>query len=45
VVASIGLVAGAGFPLLAVCAAILTLVTLVVLGWFEKTVLDPNVPR
>lgn len=36
VVASIGLVAGAGFPLLAVCAATMVLLTLVVLGPFEK---------
>jgi putative Mg2+ transporter-C (MgtC) family protein len=42
VVASIGLVAGAGFPLLAVCAAILVLLTLAVLGRLEKQVLEPE---
>lgn len=40
VVASIGLIAGAGFPLLAVCAAVLVLLTLVVLGRFEKRVFE-----
>jgi len=45
VVASIGLVAGAGFPLLAVCAAVLVLLTLVVLGRFEKSVLELEGPR
>jgi putative Mg2+ transporter-C (MgtC) family protein len=45
VVASIGLVAGAGFPLLAVCAALLVLATLVVLGRFEERVLQSESPR
>lgn len=40
VVASIGLIAGAGFPLLAICAAVLVLLTLVVLGRFEKKVFE-----
>ncbi|OFW04446.1 MAG: hypothetical protein A3I61_11560 [Acidobacteria bacterium RIFCSPLOWO2_02_FULL_68_18] len=42
VVAGIGLVAGAGFPLLAVCASLLVLLTLVVLGRFEKRVLESD---
>ena len=41
VVASIGLVAGAGFPLLALIAAVMVLTTLVVLGEVEKRFLDP----
>jgi putative Mg2+ transporter-C (MgtC) family protein len=45
VVASIGLVAGAGFPLLALCAALLVLATLVVLGRFERRVLQSESPR
>jgi putative Mg2+ transporter-C (MgtC) family protein len=42
VVASIGLVAGAGFPLLALLAAWMVLMTLAVLGQFEKRYLDPS---
>jgi putative Mg2+ transporter-C (MgtC) family protein len=42
VVASIGLVAGAGFPLLAFIAAVMVLITLVVLGELEKRFLDPT---
>jgi putative Mg2+ transporter-C (MgtC) family protein len=41
VVAGIGLVAGAGFPLLAFIAAVMVLITLVVLGEVEKRFLDP----
>lgn len=44
VVASIGLVAGAGFPLLAVSAAIMVLVTLVVLGAVEQRFLESASP-
>ena len=40
VVAAIGLVAGAGFPTLAILSAVLVLVTLVVLGAIEKKYLD-----
>lgn len=40
VVASIGLIAGAGFPVVAICAAVLVLLTLVVLGRFERRLLD-----
>jgi putative Mg2+ transporter-C (MgtC) family protein len=42
VVASIGLVAGAGFPLLALIAAWMVLMTLAVLGQFEKRYLEPS---
>ena len=42
VVASIGIVAGAGFPLLALVAAWMVLLTLAVLGQFEKRYLDPT---
>lgn len=42
VVASIGIVAGAGFPLLALIAAWMVLMTLAVLGQFEKRYLDPS---
>jgi putative Mg2+ transporter-C (MgtC) family protein len=41
VVAAIGLIAGAGFPLLALVAATMVLLTLVILGRVEETVLDP----
>lgn len=44
VVASIGLVAGAGFPLLAVVAATLVLLTLVVLAPFEERFLKTAEP-
>lgn len=40
VVAGIGLLAGAGFPVLAVVAALMVLLTLVVLGKFEHDVLE-----
>ena len=40
VVAGIGLIAGAGFPLLALVAAALTLLTLAVLGALEKRFFD-----
>jgi putative Mg2+ transporter-C (MgtC) family protein len=42
VVASIGLVAGAGFPLLAICAAVLVLLTLVALAPLEDRFVDPD---
>jgi putative Mg2+ transporter-C (MgtC) family protein len=42
VVASIGIVAGAGFPLLALLAAWMVLLTLAVLGQFEKRYLEPS---
>jgi putative Mg2+ transporter-C (MgtC) family protein len=42
VVASIGLVAGAGFPLLAFLSSWIVVVTLAVLGTVEKTFLDPT---
>jgi putative Mg2+ transporter-C (MgtC) family protein len=45
VVASIGLVAGAGFPLLAMCGAVLVLLTLVVLAPLEDRFLDPKRPQ
>ncbi len=44
VVASIGLIAGSGFPLLAVVAAVMVLLTLVVLGRFEARFLDHAPP-
>jgi putative Mg2+ transporter-C (MgtC) family protein len=42
VVAAIGLVAGAGFPLLAFISAWMVVITLAVLGVFERRYLDPN---
>jgi putative Mg2+ transporter-C (MgtC) family protein len=42
VVAAIGLVAGAGFPLLAFISAWMVVVTLAVLGVFERRYLDPT---
>lgn len=45
VVASIGLVAGAGFPLLAIIAALMVFLTLVVLGPLEQRFLDPDRPE
>jgi putative Mg2+ transporter-C (MgtC) family protein len=42
VVAAIGIVAGAGFPILAFIASAMVLVTLVVLGGIEKRFLDPE---
>ena len=42
VVAGIGLVAGAGFPLLAFLSAWMVVITLAVLGRFEKRFLDPD---
>ncbi|MBI4264499.1 MAG: MgtC/SapB family protein [Acidobacteria bacterium] len=40
VIASIGLVAGAGFPLIALVAAVMVLLTLVVLGAIEERYLE-----
>jgi putative Mg2+ transporter-C (MgtC) family protein len=42
VVAAIGIVSGAGFPILAFIATLLVLLTLVVLGAVEKRFLDPE---
>jgi putative Mg2+ transporter-C (MgtC) family protein len=44
VVAAIGLVSGAGFPLLAVLAAMLVVATLAVLGALEKRYLESASP-
>jgi putative Mg2+ transporter-C (MgtC) family protein len=42
VVASIGIVAGAGFPVVAFIATLMVLLTLAVLGQFEKRYLEPS---
>src|SRR5687767_7514891 len=42
VVAAIGIVSGAGFPILAFLSTLLVLLTLVVLGAVEKRFLDPE---
>ena len=42
VVAAIGIIAGAGYPLLAFIATIFVAATLRILGIFEKRFLDPN---
>ena len=42
VVAAIGIIAGAGFPVLAFIAAAMVLLTLVVLGQIEERFLDPK---
>jgi putative Mg2+ transporter-C (MgtC) family protein len=42
VVASIGLVAGAGFPILAIVSAVLVLLTLTVLGRLEERITEEN---
>jgi len=42
VVAGIGLVSGAGFPITAVVAAVMVMLTLVVLGVVEQRYLDPR---
>ena len=42
VVAGIGLVAGAGFPLIAIVTAVLVLLALAVLGAFEARYLEPS---
>ena len=44
VVAAIGIVAGAGFPILAFIATSMVLLTLVVLGRIEERYLDPSRP-
>jgi putative Mg2+ transporter-C (MgtC) family protein len=44
VVAAIGIVSGAGFPLLAVIAAVLVVATLAVLGVLEKRYLETGSP-
>ena len=42
VVAAIGIIAGAGFPILAIIASSMVLLTLVVLGQIEARFLDPG---
>lgn len=42
VVASIGLVSGAGFPIIALVSAVMVVLTLAVLGRFEARFLDPS---
>ena len=42
VIAAIGIVAGAGFPILAFTATCLVVLTLVVLGRFERRYLEPS---
>ena len=42
VVAAIGIVAGAGFPILAIIASLMVLMTLVVMGGIERRFLDPD---
>ena len=42
VVAAIGIIAGAGYPLLAFISTVMVAATLRVLGIFEKRFLDPN---
>jgi len=42
VVAAIGIIAGGGFPILALVASVLVVLTLRVLGAFETRFLDPN---
>jgi putative Mg2+ transporter-C (MgtC) family protein len=42
VVAAIGIIAGAGFPILAIIASTMVLLTLVVLGQIETRFLDPG---
>ena len=44
VVAAIGIIAGAGFPIVAFIASSMVLLTLVVLGSVEKRFLDPDTP-
>ena len=44
VVAGIGIIAGAGFPILAFIASSMVLLTLIVLGKVEKRFLDPDAP-
>ena len=42
VVAAIGIISGAGFPLLAIVSAVIVVLTLAVLGVFEKRFLEPK---
>ena len=44
VVAAIGIIAGAGFPIIAFIASSMVLLTLIVLGSVEKQFLDPDAP-
>ena len=41
VVAAIGIISGAGFPVLAFGSAVIVVLTLAALGWFEDRFLDP----
>lgn len=41
VVAAIGIISGAGFPLLAIVSSVIVVLTLAVLGLFEKRFLEP----
>ena len=42
VVAAIGIVSGAGFPVLAFISSVIVVITLSALGWVEKRYLDPE---
>ena len=42
VVAAIGIISGAGFPVLAFISAVMVVLTLAALGWFEKRFLEPG---
>ena len=42
VVAAIGIISGAGFPVLALMSSVMVVITLSVLGWVEKRYLDPE---
>lgn len=44
VVAAIGIIAGAGFPIIACLAAVMVLLTLAALGTLERRFLDPSRP-
>jgi putative Mg2+ transporter-C (MgtC) family protein len=42
VVAAIGIISGAGFPVLAFISSVIVVITLSALGWFERRYLDPE---
>jgi putative Mg2+ transporter-C (MgtC) family protein len=42
VVAAIGIISGAGFPVLAFISSVIVVLTLAALGWVEKRFLEPN---
>ena len=44
VVAAIGIIAGAGFPIIAFIASSMVLITLIVLGVVEKRFIEPDAP-